>query len=411
MPQPSDRARRGAGRAVIPAFRLGIFVAGVALVVLVALACGDSRGAAPAAGAERAGAERAPRAPVDSTVLAARAMTDRLERQCASDSVAARQRAVAVADSIRADSAFRADSAAAADSTAADTSARPKRRRALPRRPDPSAWHGVVARRAMQTPVRPGALFPGCRVVAYYGNPLSKRMGILGEIQPDSMMARLDRQAAAYARADSATAVIPALELIAIVAQAGSGRDGMYRLRMSDSLIEKVARWAESRNYILILDIQTGHSSVAQEITALVPYLRRPNVHLALDPEFAMPKGRVPGTVIGTLDAREVNVAIDTLARLVEELELPPKMLIVHRFTRPMLTNHERIKLDPRVQVVVDMDGFGAPWLKRHSYQSYVRAFPVQFTGFKLFYKNDKPILTAEQVLRLDPIPLFIMYQ
>ncbi|HEV7705446.1 MAG TPA: hypothetical protein VGO46_14185, partial [Gemmatimonadaceae bacterium] len=34
----------------------------------------------------------------------------------------------------------------------------------------------------------PGSLFPGCRVVAYYGNPMSKRMGILGEIKPDSML-------------------------------------------------------------------------------------------------------------------------------------------------------------------------------------------------------------------------------
>ncbi|HEU4643637.1 MAG TPA: hypothetical protein VFS44_14365 [Gemmatimonadaceae bacterium] len=407
---------------MIPTLRLGAFVGAAAAI---ALACGDSRAAAPASSSSAASPAATARAGTtavtrDSAELAAAAMTDRVEKLCMSDSTAAQARADAVRDSIRADSAFRADSiaaVAAADSAAADTSAAARKRRArrpklkLPERPDPSAWHGVVAKRAMRTPVLPGALLPGCRVVAYYGNPLSKRMGILGEIQPDSMMARLDRQAAGYARADTATPVIPALELIAIVAQGGAGRDGMYRLRMSDSLIEKVARWAERKNYLLILDIQTGHSNVEKEIVPLLPYLRRPNVHLALDPEFAMPKGKVPGTVIGTLDAREVNVAVDSLAALVERYHLPPKMLIVHRFTRPMLTNYEHITLDPRVQVVIDMDGFGAPWLKRQSYRSYVRAFPVQFTGFKLFYKNDKPILTPEQVLQLEPIPLFIMYQ
>ena len=111
------------------------------------------------------------------------------------------------------------------------------------------------------------------------------------------------------------------------------------------------------------------------------------------------------------MDASQVNVAADTLAALVTQYQLPPKMLIVHRFTRPMLTNHERIHLDPRVQMVIDMDGFGAPHLKYGSYKAYVHDRPVQFAGFKVFYKNDKPMLTPEQVLQLDPVPLFIMYQ
>jgi hypothetical protein len=115
--------------------------------------------------------------------------------------------------------------------------------------------------------------------------------------------------------------------------------------------------------------------------------------------------------VIGTMDAHDINIAIDTLASLVSTHQLPPKMLIVHRFTRPMVTNHEKIRLDPRVQVVMDMDGFGAPWLKRNSYRSYVHDMPVQFAGFKLFYKNDKPLLTPEEVLKLAPVPLFVMYQ
>ncbi|MEO5902929.1 MAG: hypothetical protein ABIQ55_02840, partial [Gemmatimonadaceae bacterium] len=31
----------------------------------------------------------------------------------------------------------------------------------------------------------PGSILPGKRIVAYYGNPLSKKMGILGELPPD----------------------------------------------------------------------------------------------------------------------------------------------------------------------------------------------------------------------------------
>ncbi len=258
---------------------------------------------------------------------------------------------------------------------------------------------------------RPGSLFPGCRVVAYYGNPMSKRMGILGEINPDSMLARLAKQAAAYRAVDSTRPVLPALELIATVAQAGPGKSGLYRARMPDTLIERVMGWAEAHHYLVILDIQTGRSTMAAEMVPLMKYLSRPYVHLALDPEFSIGTKKIPGKVIGRIDAADVNAVSAVLANLVDSLALPPKMLIVHRFTRPMLSNHERIKLDPRVQIVIDMDGFGAPHLKYGSYQAYVHDRPVQFAGFKVFYKNDKPMLTPAQVLQLDPVPLFIMYQ
>jgi len=257
----------------------------------------------------------------------------------------------------------------------------------------------------------PGSLFPGCRVVAYYGNPMSNRMGILGELKPDSMLARLAKQAAAYAAVDSTRPVLPALELIATVAQAGPGKSGLYRARMPDTLVERVMGWAEAHHYLVILDIQTGRSTMAAEMVPLMKYLARPYVHLALDPEFSIGTKRVPGKVIGRIDAADVNAVSAMLATLVDSLKLPPKMLIVHRFTTPMLSNHEKIKLDPRVQIVIDMDGFGAPHLKYGSYKAYVHDRPVQFAGFKVFYKNDKPMLTPAQVLELDPVPLFIMYQ
>jgi hypothetical protein len=403
-------------------------MASALLMVLMAgaIACseGDARessaGGGRTAAANSVADEPGSAEPVDSATLLARAATAHWQEVCESDSAAIRHRAaVAAADRAAADSVRAADSARVAlmDSLSLDTTRAAKSRLAAlqakkPAAPkDPPAWAGMVARRAMsQTPL-PGSLFPGCRVVAYYGNPLSKRMGILGEIAPDSMLERLARQAAAYQKADPSAHVVPALELIAIVAQADAGRDGLYRARMPDSLIERVASWAEKKGYILILDIQNGHSDMAREVSSLVPFLKRPNVHLALDPEFSMPGKKRPGTVIGTLDAREVNQAVDTLARLVKEHELPPKMLIVHRFTRPMLTNQEKIRLDPRVQVVIDMDGFGAPFLKRDSYRRYVFEHPVQFTGFKIFYKNDKPMLSPEEVLKLVPVPVFIMYQ
>ena len=263
--------------------------------------------------------------------------------------------------------------------------------------------------------VLPGSILPAKRIVAYYGNPLSKRMGILGEVPPDEMLARLDREVARWEKADPSTPVQPALHLIAVVAQGSAGRDGMWRLRMSDSLIERVYSWAQRRNALLFLDIQVGHSTLQAELPRLAKYFERPNVHLGIDPEFSMKGGHKPGSKIGSYDAADINYATSFLAELASSKNLPPKVLVVHRFTRPMVTNTKNIRLDPRVQIVMHMDGWGPPWMKLDSYHDYIYLHPVQYTGFKLFYKNDTkkghPLMTPEQVLKVFPKPLYIQYQ
>jgi hypothetical protein len=261
----------------------------------------------------------------------------------------------------------------------------------------------------------PGAVVPSKRIVAYYGNPLVKRMGILGELPPEQMLAKLDGELERWRKADPSTPVQPALHLIAVVAQGSAGKDGMWRARMSDSLVERVYSWAQRKNAILFLDVQVGHSTLQQELPRLAKFLKRPDVHLGIDPEFSMKTGAKPGTKIGTFDAADVNYATGFLADLVASEKIPPKVLVVHRFTRPMLTNTKNIRLDPKVQIVINMDGWGPQWMKLDSYHDYVYLHPVQYTGFKLFYHNDTkkggPLLTPEQLLKLIPKPVYIQYQ
>jgi hypothetical protein len=267
---------------------------------------------------------------------------------------------------------------------------------------------------AYPTPMA-GSILPARRIVAFYGNPLSRRMGILGAKPVDSMLARLDREVAAWTAADTTAPVQPALHLIAVVAQGTPGRDGKYRQRADTALIERVYGWARNQGALLFLDVQLGRSSLKDELPRLLPFLRRPDVHLGLDPEFAMGEKGTPGGRIGSLDARDVNEAIDLLADLVTTESLPPKVLVVHRFTRDMLTHYNRIRLDPRVQIVINMDGWGPPWMKRESYRRYVARYPVEFTGFKLFYRNDTKqgdkLMTPRDVLALFPRPVYIQYQ
>jgi hypothetical protein len=263
---------------------------------------------------------------------------------------------------------------------------------------------------ALPSPRR-DALLPWSRIVTYYGNPLSKKMGILGELPPAEMMAGLEREAAAWQKADPGTRVRPGLELVATVAADAPGPSGFYRTRMPDALIEKVIGWARSKGWLVILDVQVGHAAVKDEVLRLRPFLERPDVHLALDPEFDMPAGVAPGKRIGTTDARGVNDAIRLLASMVEAKKLPPKLLLVHRFTGGMLTNSAAVKLDPRVQVVMIMDGYGSPAFKRTAYRIAIRHDPVEFAGIKLFYKNDKPRMTPKEALELTPGPSVVIYQ
>ncbi|HEY2374714.1 MAG TPA: hypothetical protein VGH98_01955 [Gemmatimonadaceae bacterium] len=289
-------------------------------------------------------------------------------------------------------------------------SARPRRKPAR----DSAANDSTPSWPTPPTPLT-GSILPARRIVAFYGNPLTRRMGILGAKPVDSMLARLDREVAAWAAADTTTPVQPALHLIAVVAQGTPGKDGKYRQRADTALIERVYGWARSRGALLFLDVQLGRSTLEEELPRLMPFLKRPDVHLGLDPEFAMGTKGTPGTRIGTLDARDVNEAIDVLADLVTTDSLPPKILVVHRFTRDMLTHYQRIRVDPRVQIVIDMDGWGPPWMKRESYRRYVARYPVEFTGFKLFYHNDTKagdrLMTPAQVLALFPRPVYIQYQ
>jgi hypothetical protein len=262
---------------------------------------------------------------------------------------------------------------------------------------------------------RPGAILPNRRIIAFYGNPLSRRMGILGELDAPHMLAKLDTVVRQWQLADPATPVQPALHLVATVAQADAGRDGKYRFKMADTLVERVISWAATRNALVFLDLQVGRSTIQAELPRFRKFLEMPNVHVGIDPEFSMKSGHKPGERVGTYDAADINWVVDYLATIVDEKQLPPKVLVVHRFTRPMVTRASEIELDPRVQIVMHMDGWGAPYLKFDSYRDYVQAEPVQFTGFKIFYKNDSKrghaVLTPPEVLALEPAPVYIQYQ
>jgi len=261
-----------------------------------------------------------------------------------------------------------------------------------------------------------GALLPFNRIIAYYGNLYSTKMGALGQYAEDEMLRRLGEEVKKWNDADPNIPALPALHYIAVVAQASAGADGKYRARMPDSEIDKVLKMAEKINAIVFLDIQVGFSTLQLEVPRLEKYLKLPNVHLGVDPEFSMKTGIRPGKIVGTLDASDINFSAEYLAKLVKENNLPPKVLVIHRYTQKMVTNYQLMEPLPEVQIVMHMDGWGGKDKKRGTYREFIYKEPVQFAGFKIFYKHDvsEPGTThfsPTEMLNLRPIPLYIQYQ
>ncbi|MFL5843926.1 MAG: hypothetical protein ACJ762_04465 [Solirubrobacteraceae bacterium] len=251
-------------------------------------------------------------------------------------------------------------------------------------------------------------IFPDRFVVAYYGAPDADELGELGIGSPDHAGQKLLDQAKAYAA--PGRKVLPAMELIVEIAHREPGEDGLYRGVQPDRVIRRYLRAARKIGAILILDIQPGHASFFAESKSLEKWLREPDVSLALDPEWATP-GAIPGTVIGSVDVREVNAVSFWLDELVRKGNLPQKLLVVHRFTENMIVGEDQLKPRRRVAVTVNVDGFGGREVKIAKYKAFAQRAPGLHNGFKLFYHEDLNLLKPERVLRMKPLPELVVYE
>jgi hypothetical protein len=260
-------------------------------------------------------------------------------------------------------------------------------------------------------PAEPRSIFQRCQIIAYYGFPGEPRMGIVGEYEPEEMIGLLRDQTAEFENYNGFRTAIPALELIYAVAQGSETADGTYLARMPNSTVERWIEIAEEHDLILIFDIQMGTSTVEAEIEFLRPYLSHPLVHLALDPEFVTTPGTPPGLRIGGMEAAEINRAQYILKEIVDEYDLPNKILMIHQFIPEMILNKDQLENVPGIDLVIHQDGFGTPEAKIANYNRYIAAEGAKHGGFKIFYRQDEPVLTPAELMELVPQPDVVTYQ
>lgn len=280
----------------------------------------------------------------------------------------------------------------------------------------PAAWPVSIRllplpRPAERAPQPEPALGADAQIVSYYGNPYSAAMGVLGALDMADVAEQLRAQAARYDELNGATRVVPAFHLVYAVAQGHPTSNGRYLQYVADADVRRYLRFTAQHGMLLFLDLQLGRGSVEEEIARVLPYLRHPHVHLALDPEFAVGPGEVPGEALGSLSAAEINEAQAALQRLVRDEGVPPKLLVVHQFADSMVRDGPAIRRYDGVELIVNMDGFGLAAIKQATYRRYAARPYAARAGIKLFFEHDADLMSEAEVFALEPRPALIVYQ
>jgi hypothetical protein len=263
--------------------------------------------------------------------------------------------------------------------------------------------------RPAQLPRGGRTILPDRRVVAFYGAPQDRELGVLGIGSPAHAARKLERQARPYVR--RGRPVLPAFELIAAIVTSEAGDGGDHSIRQEPATIRRYLRAARAHRMLMLLDIQPGYAPFLQEAQALEQFLKEPDVSLALDPEWSMDPPELPGQEIGSTDATTINEVSRYLSSIVRRYDLPQKLLVVHRFTGDMIEAEHDLERHPGVALVVNVDGFGDRPNKVSKYNEFTNDLKRRFNGFKLFYEEDVNLMQPRHVLRLRPQPDLVVYE
>jgi hypothetical protein len=255
-------------------------------------------------------------------------------------------------------------------------------------------------------------VFPRYRLVGYAGLTGASTLGRLGTGPLDQRIDELERRARPYA---AGREVLPVLEVITTIVQASPGRDGKYRVRLSDARIRTYLRAARRHDALLLLNIQPGRARFIDEVRAYRKWLAKPDVGVALDPEWAMGPGEVPGRVFGHTTGKELDGVARYLSQIVREHDLPEKVMVYHQLAVRIVRQESQLRDHPGVAVVKSVDGIGSRAAKTNTYRVVIRPTPKFVApGFKLFFTEDRefgPLMTPRQVLGLRPRPAYVMFE
>ena len=249
-------------------------------------------------------------------------------------------------------------------------------------------------------------------VLAYYGHPNSRNMGILGRYSIPELDERLSVVAAEYEAVSGGKKVHKAFYLIYGTVWP-EGEIGI----MSNATLMRYIEYGLENDIMVFIDHQIGKYDPIDSLRRMLPYLQYPNVHLALDPEWRTDK---PMVVIGNITAEEINRAQQVMEDYMIANNIPgERFLVIHQFNARMINDRMNVRTNfNRVRLIHCMDGMGTPTMKLSTYAYNAQATNIPLKSFKLFYDwgipgagVDRPLMTPQEVYNLNPRPYIIMYQ
>ncbi|WP_372734594.1 hypothetical protein [Nocardioides sp.] len=245
-------------------------------------------------------------------------------------------------------------------------------------------------------------------LVAYYGSARTSALGVLGEDPPGRMIKRLREAAAKFETKRSKTQVV--FELIVTVADAYPGPDGDYAHDINRADVQRYIKAAHRYGALVLLDIQPGRAGFLTAAKRWAWALKDPYVGLAIDPEWRMGRFAVPGQVIGSVNAAEVNRVTGWLSDLTKRHNLPQKLFVLHQFRTDMINDINDISPRRGLVMVQHVDGFGTPGQKLDTFRTVIKPHKF-FLGFKLFYDEDRRLMRPREVRAIRPRVQFVSYQ
>jgi len=249
------------------------------------------------------------------------------------------------------------------------------------------------------------------QMVVFYGTPLASGLGILGEMKPDDAARMVKVQAAIYDEINGERGAVGAMDVIYGLAQDEPTSNGLYVRYLSDQHVQRYLRLADKYAFQVILDLQIGRGRIPDEVRKIERYLLNPRVHVAIDPEYAVgPEGQ-PIQTPGRMSGHELNEVQDYIGGLIETHNLPPKMIIIHQFLDSTVVEGEATRKVENIDLVLNMDAFGATRDKAKKYHKYSSLPYAQRDSYNIFLKQDERVLSEEEVLDLAPMPDIVFYQ
>jgi len=203
------------------------------------------------------------------------------------------------------------------------------------------------------------------------------------------------------------------MEVIATVAAGDAGPDGDYSTELPASTLEPYVDAATDAGMPVILDLQPGRSDFLSQAKRYEALLAKPNVWLALDPEWRLTADQVPLEQIGSVSASEVNEVSSWLADLVRSKGLPPKAFVLHQFRLSMIQDRSSLESHPELDVLIHVDGQGSQPDKQATWKALHQDAPEGVHwGWKNFFDEDTPMLSPEQTMAdVQPTPSLVTYQ